>query len=189
MAVVVSQGPVSASSLLCNCHRILNVISLPTYSLQNPCLFDSTKPQALATRKQRTSCLSSRRTLYHLQASPQRGRLLTVSNGLGEDSDEKIVEDDDVKDLGVKAALVMLKFYKMGLKPKLGFQAGEISPLLPNSCRYVPTCSEYSMEAYKRYGVIKGTILTAWRLCRCNPLGGSGFDPPRWFDERNSTEG
>ncbi|XP_031485919.1 uncharacterized protein LOC116254584 isoform X4 [Nymphaea colorata] len=61
--------------------------------------------------------------------------------------------------------------------------AGEISPLLPSSCRYVPTCSEYSMAAYKKYGVIKGTILTAWRLCRCNPLGGSGFDPPRWFDE------
>ncbi|KAF0896940.1 hypothetical protein E2562_030787 [Oryza meyeriana var. granulata] len=53
----------------------------------------------------------------------------------------------------------MLKFYKR-----------EISPLLPSSCRYVPTCSEYSMQAYKRYGVAKGTILTAWRLCRCNPL-------------------
>ncbi|KAK1312389.1 UPF0161 protein [Acorus calamus] len=60
---------------------------------------------------------------------------------------------------------------------------GEISPILPNSCRYVPTCSEYSMIAYKKYGVVKGTVLTAWRLCRCNPLGGSGFDPPRWFDE------
>ncbi|XP_073052576.1 uncharacterized protein [Primulina eburnea] len=60
---------------------------------------------------------------------------------------------------------------------------GEISPLLLNSCRYVPTCSEYSMIAYKKYGVAKGTLLTAWRLCRCNPLGGSGFDPPRWFDE------
>ncbi|XP_024310228.1 uncharacterized protein LOC106865378 isoform X2 [Brachypodium distachyon] len=47
---------------------------------------------------------------------------------------------------------------------------GEISPLLPSSCRYVPTCSEYSMQAYKRYGVAKGTILTAWCLCRCNPL-------------------
>lgn len=49
--------------------------------------------------------------------------------------------------------------------------AGEISPLMPNSCRYVPTCSEYSMIAYKKYGVVKGSVLTAWRLCRCNPLG------------------
>ena len=39
------------------------------------------------------------------------------------------------------------------------------------------------MEAYKKYGVLKGTVLTTWRLCRCNPLGGSGFDPPRWFGE------
>ncbi|XP_031485916.1 uncharacterized protein LOC116254584 isoform X1 [Nymphaea colorata] len=80
--------------------------------------------------------------------------------------------DEQEEDLGVKAALSLLRLYKR-----------EISPLLPSSCRYVPTCSEYSMAAYKKYGVIKGTILTAWRLCRCNPLGGSGFDPPRWFDE------
>ncbi|KAL3613191.1 hypothetical protein CASFOL_042961 [Castilleja foliolosa] len=45
---------------------------------------------------------------------------------------------------------------------------GEISPLLPKSCRYVPTCSGYSMNAYKKYGVAKGTISTAYRLCRCN---------------------
>ncbi|CAN4118306.1 unnamed protein product [Withania somnifera] len=68
----------------------------------------------------------------------------------------------------------MLKFYKR-----------EISPIMPKSCRYIPTCSEYSMIAYKKYGVVKGTVLTAWRLCRCNPLGGSGFDPPRWFDEES----
>ncbi|XP_038882937.1 UPF0161 protein At3g09310 isoform X3 [Benincasa hispida] len=86
-------------------------------------------------------------------------------------------QDGEVDNLGVKAALSMLKFYKR-----------EISPLLPNSCRYLPTCSEYSMQAYKKYGVAKGTILTAWRLCRCNPLGGSGFDPPRWFDEESLPE-
>jgi len=83
-------------------------------------------------------------------------------------------DEEEVKDLGVNVALSMLKFYKR-----------EISPLLPSSCRYVPTCSEYSMQAYKRYGVVKGTILTAWRLCRCNPLGGYGYDPPRWFGEED----
>uniref|UniRef100_A0A1D1YZA9 UPF0161 protein At3g09310 n=1 Tax=Anthurium amnicola TaxID=1678845 RepID=A0A1D1YZA9_9ARAE len=85
--------------------------------------------------------------------------------------------DEETRDLGVKVALSMLRFYKR-----------EISPLMLPSCRYVPTCSEYSMQAYKKYGVAKGTILTAWRLCRCNPLGGSGFDPPRWFDEDSPTE-
>ncbi|KAK9290366.1 hypothetical protein L1049_008535 [Liquidambar formosana] len=84
----------------------------------------------------------------------------------------KVTPDSEGDSIGVKAALSMLRFYKR-----------EISPLLPKSCRYVPTCSEYSMIAYKKYGFAKGTILTAWRLCRCNPLGGSGFDPPRWFDE------
>uniref|UniRef100_A0A0E0J5K7 Membrane protein insertion efficiency factor YidD n=1 Tax=Oryza nivara TaxID=4536 RepID=A0A0E0J5K7_ORYNI len=69
-------------------------------------------------------------------------------------------EEEEVNDLGVNVALSMLKFYKR-----------EISPLLPSSCRYVPTCSQYSMQAYKKYGVAKGTILTAWRLCHCNPLG------------------
>ena len=75
-------------------------------------------------------------------------------------------------------------WYQLYLYSLLSFMwTGEISPLLPSSCRYVPTCSEYSMQAYKKYGVAKGTILTAWRLCRCNPLGGHGYDPPRWFDE------
>ncbi|XP_009782346.1 UPF0161 protein At3g09310 isoform X2 [Nicotiana sylvestris] len=83
-------------------------------------------------------------------------------------------KNDEEDNLGVKAALTMLKFYKR-----------EISPIMPKSCRYVPTCSEYSMIAYKKYGVVKGTVLTAWRLCRCNPLGGSGFDPPRWFGEES----
>ncbi|KAH9327054.1 hypothetical protein KI387_007232, partial [Taxus chinensis] len=68
-------------------------------------------------------------------------------------------EEENAQTPGVAAALAMLTFYKR-----------EISPLLPSSCRYVPSCSEYSMQAYKRYGVVKGTVLTAWRLCRCNPL-------------------
>ncbi|CAN0842179.1 UPF0161 protein At3g09310 [Linum grandiflorum] len=69
-------------------------------------------------------------------------------------------EEEKKKSVGVKAALSVLRFYKR-----------EISPALPRSCRYVPTCSEYSMIAYNKYGFSKGTILTAWRLCRCNPLG------------------
>ncbi|KAL2320006.1 hypothetical protein Fmac_028975 [Flemingia macrophylla] len=96
---------------------------------------------------------------------------------LDEDSNPETVQDGEVNNLGVKAALSMLRFYKR-----------EISPILPKSCRYIPTCSEYSMQAYKRYGVMKGTVLTAWRLCRCNPLGGHGYDPPRWFGEVSPLE-
>lgn len=55
-----------------------------------------------------------------------------------------------------------------------------ISPLLPNACRFLPTCSEYAIEAVKEFGPGRGAVLTAWRLLRCNPTGGSGYDPPRW---------
>ena len=52
-----------------------------------------------------------------------------------------------------------------------------ISPALPRRCRYEPTCSAYAMEAIRELGVIRGTILAAWRLARCNQLSGGGYDP------------
>ena len=52
-----------------------------------------------------------------------------------------------------------------------------ISPLTPPSCRYVPTCSQYAVEALRKYGPIKGCWLTLKRLSRCHPWGGSGYDP------------
>ena len=52
-----------------------------------------------------------------------------------------------------------------------------ISPLFGQSCRYLPTCSEYSIEALKTYGLIKGLLLTFKRILSCHPWGNSGFDP------------
>jgi putative membrane protein insertion efficiency factor len=52
-----------------------------------------------------------------------------------------------------------------------------ISPLLPNACRYTPTCSQYGIEALRKYGVLKGLWLTLKRLASCNPMGGHGHDP------------
>jgi putative membrane protein insertion efficiency factor len=56
-----------------------------------------------------------------------------------------------------------------------------ISPLLGNSCRYLPTCSEYSIEALKTYGLIKGSLISLKRILSCHPIkflgGGEGFDP------------
>ncbi|MBR4995664.1 MAG: membrane protein insertion efficiency factor YidD [Alistipes sp.] len=52
-----------------------------------------------------------------------------------------------------------------------------ISPLTPPSCRYTPTCSQYAVEALKKYGPLKGGWLTIKRLSRCHPWGGSGYDP------------
>ena len=52
-----------------------------------------------------------------------------------------------------------------------------ISPLLGHSCRYLPTCSEYSIEALKRFGLIKGTFLSIKRILSCHPWSKGGFDP------------
>ncbi len=52
-----------------------------------------------------------------------------------------------------------------------------ISPLTPPSCRFTPTCSEYAKQALKKHGPIKGLVLAVWRILRCNPWGGSGYDP------------
>jgi putative membrane protein insertion efficiency factor len=65
-----------------------------------------------------------------------------------------------------KSALLLLRGYKF-----------VISPWLPASCRYVPTCSEYAMEAVERFGVLRGSVMAAGRILRCHPFGKSGYDP------------
>lgn len=52
-----------------------------------------------------------------------------------------------------------------------------ISPLLPSSCRYTPTCSHYAVEALQIHGLLKGGWLAIKRIAGCNPWGGSGYDP------------
>jgi putative membrane protein insertion efficiency factor len=54
---------------------------------------------------------------------------------------------------------------------------GMISPFLPNSCRYSPTCSEYAKQAFIKHGLVAGFRLTINRVSRCHPWGGSGHDP------------
>jgi uncharacterized protein len=69
-------------------------------------------------------------------------------------------------DWPARAALALLRAYKWA-----------ISPMLPPSCRYTPTCSEYAIEAISRYGVLRGSLLAAWRVLRCHPFVRGGFDP------------
>lgn len=52
-----------------------------------------------------------------------------------------------------------------------------ISPMLPPTCRYTPTCSQYAIDAIKRHGSLKGLYLAVKRILRCHPWGGSGYDP------------
>ena len=57
-----------------------------------------------------------------------------------------------------------------------GYQVG-ISPLLPASCRYYPSCSAYAIEAFERHGTMRGLYLTISRLLRCHPFHAGGYDP------------
>ena len=57
------------------------------------------------------------------------------------------------------------------------FYQGAVSPLFPPACRFTPTCSQYGLEAIRKYGFLKGGWLTLKRISRCHPWGGSGYDP------------
>ena len=51
-----------------------------------------------------------------------------------------------------------------------------VSPAIPQRCKYHPTCSEYALGAIRRYGILRGVVLAAWRLLRCNPWSHGGVD-------------
>ncbi|MCL4497039.1 MAG: membrane protein insertion efficiency factor YidD [Deltaproteobacteria bacterium] len=59
----------------------------------------------------------------------------------------------------------------------INFYKRFISPLLPQSCRFYPTCSEYALECFKSFGFIKALYLSSYRILRCNPLSKGGYDP------------
>ena len=62
--------------------------------------------------------------------------------------------------------LAMIRFYRK-----------YISPTRPPCCRFIPTCSQYAMEAIEKYGALKGGRMAAWRVLRCNPFSKGGYDP------------
>ena len=62
--------------------------------------------------------------------------------------------------------LAVIKFYQ-----------NFISPLLPSTCRYTPTCSEYAKQSLVKHGLIKGSFISVKRIIKCNPWGGNGYDP------------
>ena len=71
-----------------------------------------------------------------------------------------------MKNILVRIMIGVIRFYQYA-----------ISPYLPPSCRYTPTCSAYGVEALKKHGPFKGGWLTLKRISSCHPWGGSGFDP------------
>ncbi|WP_283169953.1 membrane protein insertion efficiency factor YidD [Curtanaerobium respiraculi] len=71
-----------------------------------------------------------------------------------------------VKGLPTKLAILLIEVYRVA-----------ISPLFPGTCRFEPTCSQYGLIAFKRFGFCKGFILTAKRILKCHPGGPHGYDP------------
>ena len=65
-----------------------------------------------------------------------------------------------------RLALLPIRFYQR-----------VISPALPRRCKYHPTCSAYAVQAIESYGILRGAVLAAWRLLRCNPFSHGGYDP------------
>ncbi|MCH5201572.1 MAG: membrane protein insertion efficiency factor YidD [Oscillospiraceae bacterium] len=70
--------------------------------------------------------------------------------------------------------IAVIKFYKKS-----------ISPLSKSKCKYYPTCSSYGLEAIETHGVLKGGLLTIWRVIRCNPFSKGGYDPVPLKKEKN----
>ena len=67
-----------------------------------------------------------------------------------------------------KLAILMIRFYQKFISRYI---------LVGRHCRFYPTCSEYSLQAYRKYGFVKGTFLSIYRILRCNPFNKGGYDP------------
>ena len=74
-----------------------------------------------------------------------------------------------------KISLFLIRFYQK-----------HISPGLPATCRFVPTCSDYAIQAIERFGFLKGSLISLWRILRCNPFCKGGYDPGP--EKRNKTK-
>ena len=87
----------------------------------------------------------------------------------------------------LRPGLLVLKAHEMKISnfPKavfVGFVKGYqyiISPLLPPTCRFVPTCSTYTIQAIDKYGVVRGSLMGLGRILRCHPFSRGGYDPVR----------
>lgn len=74
---------------------------------------------------------------------------------------------DSLFGLPARAMIYLVRFYQV-----------TISPLIGRSCRFTPSCSGYFIQAIEQYGLMRGSAKGIWRILRCHPFGGSGYDPP-----------
>ena len=77
-----------------------------------------------------------------------------------------------------KILIFLVRIYQVVISPPLHFIAGPLG-----GCRYFPRCSQYFIDAVTVQGPLKGAALGIWRILRCNPFGGQGYDPPPGWEE------
>ncbi|MFG0335846.1 MAG: membrane protein insertion efficiency factor YidD [Maioricimonas sp. JB049] len=70
-------------------------------------------------------------------------------------------------ELPARALILLVRFYQICL-----------SPLIGQRCRFTPSCSQYFIEAVRKYGAVRGAAKGVWRICRCHPFTPGGYDPP-----------
>ena len=125
-----------------------------------------------------------------------REAFVTLSDQLPPDQDVVVVARPEVRELaeragldGVRTALAELVekslagpeadglvMRRLVLAPIVVYQR-VLSPALPRRCKYEPTCSAYAVQAIRDYGILRGLVLAAWRVLRCNPFSHGGLDP------------
>ena len=156
---------------------------------------DDSQNEMSRLRLEQGLMLASDRSWLHSDATRRRPTavMMATNDASGEDAAEtqleesslgnttnSNVDDDEAPAANEETTNAVADVSSMAMIGTLGFYKQIISPLLPPACRFVPTCSQYGVQAIEQLGPVKGVILIAWRLLRCSPVGGKGYDPPRY---------
>ncbi|GFH45829.1 hypothetical protein CTEN210_02303 [Chaetoceros tenuissimus] len=129
----------------------------------------------LAFQKLASNMSSFRGEAFSIEKDDERKREFDEIMAEAKEKRERLKEEEE--SLEEKPSNVVVS---AGMVGAIGFYKNFISPLLPPACRFLPTCSQYGVQAIEEFGPEKGLILIAWRLMRCSPFGGRGYDPPKW---------
>lgn len=90
---------------------------------------------------------------------------------------EELDKDEQVEEKGNRVLRFIINLPKYMALGLIRFYQTVISPLTPPTCRFYPTCSEYALTSFRRYGFAKGFVLTVKRLSKCHPFHPGGYDP------------
>ena len=151
-------------SIVQDTFKTKKIVALTRYRNLNLCKLNKNATVFLAICGMATIRYLTNNLLESGQTSDEENK-----TGKGVNDNDEMDERSTSSDVSSSAMISTIGIYK-----------NFISPLLPPACRFVPTCSQYGVDALKEFGSYKGVILISWRLLRCSPFGGKGYDPPKW---------